>query len=119
MLKRFCASPRCQQVVDVGERYCQEHKDAEKAKEKARGTSAERGYDHKWRAARKRYLREHYLCVECVKKGKYIEATEVDHIKPHRGDKKLFWAKENWQPLCESCHSTKTAKYDGGFGNGS
>ncbi|WP_186318376.1 HNH endonuclease, partial [Bacillus pumilus] len=24
----------------------------------------------------------------------------------------------NWQPLCASCHNRKTAKEDGGFGNG-
>ncbi|WP_144469068.1 HNH endonuclease signature motif containing protein, partial [Bacillus pumilus] len=37
---------------------------------------------------------------------------------PHKGDKKLFWDSSNWQPLCASCHNRKTAKEDGGFGNG-
>jgi 5-methylcytosine-specific restriction protein A len=44
-------------------------------------------------------------------------AVHVDHIKPHGGDLALFWDPKNWQGLCGSCHSTKTAVSDGGFGN--
>ena len=39
-------------------------------------------------------------------------ATVVDHIKPHRGDKKLFWDRGNWQPLCEHHHNVKTMTED-------
>ena len=35
-------------------------------------------------------------------------ATVVDHIVPHRGDRALFWAENNWQPLCKACHDRKT-----------
>ena len=35
-------------------------------------------------------------------------ATDVDHIIPHRGDKKLFWDSGNWQSLCHECHSRKS-----------
>jgi 5-methylcytosine-specific restriction protein A len=41
----------------------------------------------------------------------------VDHIIPHGGDMRLFWNRGNWAALCQSCHSRKTAKQDGGFGN--
>ena len=58
--------------------------------------------------ARARFLRGHPLCAECMKQGKLTPATVVDHIIPHRGDKKLFWDESNWQPLCESCHNHKT-----------
>jgi 5-methylcytosine-specific restriction endonuclease McrA len=30
----------------------------------------------------------------------------VDHIIPHRGDKRLFWHRANWQPLCAPCHNS-------------
>ena len=43
---------------------------------------------------------------------KYIKATVVDHITPHRGDKKLFWDEDNWQPLCKRCHDKKTMTED-------
>lgn len=36
----------------------------------------------------------------------------VDHIKPHRGDQKLFWDRRNWQPLCEHHHNVKTMTED-------
>ncbi|WP_223866012.1 HNH endonuclease [Salipiger aestuarii] len=31
-------------------------------------------------------------------------ATVVDHIQPHKGDKALFWDRNNWQPICKHCH---------------
>ncbi|TIX74642.1 MAG: HNH endonuclease, partial [Mesorhizobium sp.] len=33
-------------------------------------------------------------------------ANVVDHVKPHRGDMRLFWSRSNWQPLCTPCHSS-------------
>ncbi|WP_197457685.1 HNH endonuclease signature motif containing protein, partial [Snodgrassella sp. CFCC 13594] len=42
------------------------------------------------------------------------EATVVDHIKPHCGDMKLFWNRNNWQSLCKGCHdSIKQAEEKG------
>lgn len=66
----------------------------------------------KYRKARSRFMSENPYCVECGK-----VATDLDHIKPHKGNMKLFWDKSNWQPLCKACHSRKTASEDGGFGN--
>nr|DAK90259.1 MAG TPA: HNH endonuclease bacteriophage, HNH Endonuclease, DNA.52A [Caudoviricetes sp.] len=28
-----------------------------------------------------------------------------------------MWDQSNWQALCHECHSRKTAKENGGFGN--
>jgi Restriction endonuclease len=37
-------------------------------------------------------------------------ADVVDHVEPHKGDASLFWDElGNWQALCYSCHSRKTA----------
>ena len=47
-----------------------------------------------------------------MKEGKYVKATDVDHIVPHRGDKTLFWDQGNWQPLCHRHHSSKTRRED-------
>lgn len=66
---------------------------------------------------RKRQLSIHPECQECMREGRLVRATECDHIKPHKGDKKLFFDANNLQSLCASCHSRKTAKEDGGFGN--
>lgn len=52
-----------------------------------------------------------------MRQGLIEQATDLDHIEPHRGDMTLFWDHDNWQSLCHSCHSAKTASEDGGFGN--
>ena len=55
---------------------------------------------------------ENPFCVKCYEEGHITMATVVDHIKPHRGDKKLFWDRGNWQPLCEHHHNVKTMTED-------
>ncbi|HEP7965069.1 HNH endonuclease [Pseudomonas aeruginosa] len=79
--------------------------------------STQRGYGYRWQQARARFLAKHPLCRLCSDAGKVVEATEVDHIIPHRGDMELFWQESNWMALCKVCHSKKTATEDGGFGN--
>lgn len=99
--------------------YCKEHEALHRKvyEDKCnRESSARRGYGRKWREESKRYLAEHPWCEHCKVAGRREPATEVDHIKPHKGDKKLFWDRKNWQSLCHSCHSKKTAGEDGGFG---
>ncbi|MEC1996447.1 HNH endonuclease signature motif containing protein, partial [Bacillus subtilis] len=97
--------------------YCELHKRTKPAYDQYRESATKRGYNSKWRQARLGYLSKHPFCVSCMMEGRRVPATVVDHIKPHKGDKKLFWDSGNWQPLCAPCHSRKTAKEDGGFGN--
>ena len=52
------------------------------------------------------------LCEECLKEGRYVKATVVDHVVPHRGDPTLFWDRSNWRGLCKSCHDKKTGRED-------
>lgn len=99
--KRPCRYRGCASLSD--NIYCKEHSPIF-----ARETAADRGYNARWRAARKRYLRGHPLCLECQCNGKTRPATIVDHILPHRGNEELFWNQCNWQPLCKSCHDKKT-----------
>jgi 5-methylcytosine-specific restriction protein A len=73
-------------------------------------------YNWDWRKFRERYVKEHPLCIYCLKQDKLTPTQEVDHIVPHLGDKDLFWDEKNLQALCKSCHSKKTVEYDGGFG---
>lgn len=42
MSKRVCLEPDCPELIDVGNSRCIKH---ERARDKARGTSTERGYD--------------------------------------------------------------------------
>lgn len=103
--KRPCRYPGCSDLCETGV-FCKDH--AMYATDHVRGNARERGYDTHWRRARGLFLRQNPLCVECQRNGKLTPATVVDHIVPHRGDKALFWDKQNWQPLCKSCHDRKT-----------
>jgi len=59
---------------------------------------------------RSRALAHSPLCVDCRRTGAVVEATEVDHIVPHRGDPALFWSLTNVQTLCRACHQKKTSR---------
>ena len=104
--KRPCRYPGCPNFCEKGV-FCEEHR-KEWSQDALRGGAAARGYDNRWREARNRFLRQHPLCAECLSENRITPATVVDHIVPHRGDKKLFWNQENWQPLCKDCHDRKT-----------
>ena len=87
--------------------YCEDHaplhyKDSKSTKEK--------GYNHRWKLARKAYLHSHPLCVRCQAVGRLTPATVVDHIKPHRGSWPLFIDPANHQSLCKHHHDQKTAR---------
>ncbi|WP_256705793.1 HNH endonuclease [Paenibacillus sp. FSL R7-0337] len=97
-------------------RYCTEHTQEKHSYDRYRGTASQRGYDRQWRKARLGFLRKYPLCVECLKADKVEAATVVDHIKPHKGNKELFWNRSNWQAICKCCHDSKTVREDGGFG---
>lgn len=71
-----------------------------------RQSSTSRGYTWQWNKARTAYLKENPLCVYCLALGRDTRAEVVDHIKPHRGDKVLFWDVNNWQSLCKHCHDS-------------
>ena len=100
-----CYHPGCPELTPTG--YCDKHKKETRKRHNAyRGSAHSRGYTSRWRRESKRFLQYNaYVCAVC---GGI--ATEVDHIVPHKGDPKLFWNKDNWQPICSPCHKKKTAR---------
>lgn len=98
---RLC--PTCNRIIPAGERCaCQKARRLERNRrfERTRPSAAERGYDSRWTLARRGFLAKHPRCTRCGD-----PATVVDHIRPHRGDRDLFWQRSNWQPLCQPCHN--------------
>ena len=105
---RPCAYSGCRTLVR-GAARCPEHQQQERCRlEERRGSAASRGYGYRWYKARRAFLAHssHMWCAIC---GFPTAAVEVDHIRPHRGDARLFWDQRNWQGICKSCHSRKTA----------
>ena len=79
-----------------------------------RPSAYQRGYDRHWSKARRLYLMDNPLCVRCLERGLIVEASVVDHIEPHRGERLKFWDRDNWQSLCKRCHDKKTGSEDRG-----
>lgn len=58
----------------------------------------------RWQALRSARLAAEPLCRMCRAFGRVTAAGVVDHIKPHRGDARLFFDPGNLQSLCKPCH---------------
>jgi len=103
-----CRAPGC---ATIGP--CAEH-DVERGRLERQSKPAWSSWYHiaRWRhhvwGLRSRALAASPLCSECRRTGHVVEATEVDHIVPHRGDPALFWSSTNVQALCKRHHDEKT-----------
>ena len=100
-------APGCQRVAPRGKR-CAPHQAAADA---ARREHDAFYYSPAWRA-----LRAHHLSVfpRCDKCGG--PARVVDHVVPRRVAPSRSLDPSNLRSLCWSCHSSKTAQGDGGWG---
>ena len=104
-----CKHPSCPKLVPYGTKYCDEHKALHTYEVRSAYT---RGYNRRWQKASKAFLNANPLCEKCKAEGRYTKATVVDHIIPHRGNRELFWNRDNWQALCKHCHDVKTMTED-------
>lgn len=98
---RLCA---CGNIVPHGVRcQCQiaATRERNRRHDARRPSAANRLYNYEWRKACRGYLNQHPYCRMCGN-----PATTVDHIIRHRGDRALFWNRQNWQPLCTRCHNS-------------
>lgn len=107
-----CRQYRCPNIVKRKHKgYCDEHADQRSNWTKRpdrSGSTTKRGYGHAWRKLRAQVLeRDGYLCVACQQAGRYVPATDVDHIVPKSkgGTDEL----SNLQSLCNPHHKAKTA----------
>jgi 5-methylcytosine-specific restriction enzyme A len=117
--KKYCGASRCPERIEVGQRYCLKHlQQRQRNTDKRRGSANQRGYDADWRRLRDWHITNKPLCEICLLGGRVTGADHVDHIEPFHGkNDPLRLDPKNLQSLCKSCHSRKTVKEDGGFGN--
>ena len=94
----------CINLIHGKERYCSEHlRERQKAVDKNRPSSSQRGYDAEWQKIRSEYLAEHPQCARCTEK-----AIDVHHIIPKRAGGTDDW--DNLEALCHSHHSSVTRR---------
>lgn len=113
---KTCAD--CKQPAVRGTRFCAAHATDNSSARSAKANADQRWWSKwyhtsHWRDLRTLVLARDPVCKICERAA----STVADHIKPHRGDRTLFCDLENLQGLCAPCHSIKTAREDGGFGN--
>lgn len=70
---------------------------------------AKADWHHLYQQARWQRLRAHQLsmqplCRMCLITEDITPATVIDHVKPHKGDLKLFYDANNLQSLCKPHH---------------
>ena len=110
--RHICFFSGCNELT--AETYCSKHMkaklDQRKQYDKNRPEYHKLYKSARWQNLRKQVLLINPLCVECKNANRFIPATIVDHVVPHKGDEKLFWIYSNLQPLCKSCHDRKTSK---------
>jgi 5-methylcytosine-specific restriction endonuclease McrA len=63
-----------------------------------------------WKALRKYVLSIEPLCRRCKVENKLVPASVVDHIIDISDNPDIRLDVNNLQPLCKSCHSSKTIK---------
>ncbi len=109
---RPCRYPGCRELTQDG--WCGRHRPKHTRQEESRQW-------HKfyltrlWRdVLRPEQLIREPFCRECARYGLRTPATDVDHIRAHKGDWAVFSDPANLQSLCHSCHSRKTARENGG-----
>jgi len=120
MIRKICAYPLCDDLAAEDGSRCAEHIVVQKRVNSERWQRTQLAPDvaawrklynlQWWRRQSREYLIRNPLCVECLSVGLVTEARDVDHKDPHRGDMKKFKDRKNWQGLCKSCHSRKTAR---------
>lgn len=105
--KKPCAHVACPALVE--ERFCAAHKAKRYREQNARrGSASSQGYGAQWRKLVAIQREREPLCREHLKRGEAVQKDEVDHIVPKAlGGIDDF---SNFQSLCKSCHSAKTAR---------
>lgn len=113
---RPCAHPGCRVLVRSG--YCDAHRPNDRSRRCAEAADWHRWYTLPiWvNDLRPTQLLREPFCRECAARARRdnrpellrVKATDVDHVKPHRGNWRIFTDRTNLQSLCHSCHSRKT-----------
>lgn len=107
---RPCLRPGCSALTRDG--YCAAHRPRRTNDRSAEAQSWRWMYQTDlWRLElRPNQLILEPFCRECGRRGIRTRATDVDHVRDHKGDWALFRDPDNLESLCHSCHSRKTAR---------
>lgn len=70
-----------------------------------------------WKRVRSRVLRrDHYMCVDCRRYGRMVEAVEVHHIEHLEDAPERALDPANLISLCKACHRKRHPEKGGSVG---
>jgi len=105
---RPCRNPGCGVLVPGG--YCAAHQPLRADRSEEAKAWRWMYQTDAWKRLRAAQLLRQPFCRICAGRGLRVPATDVDHIRDHKGDWALFTDEGNLESLCHSCHSRKTAR---------
>ncbi|EPK7314457.1 HNH endonuclease [Citrobacter freundii] len=109
LIPRACRKRGCPGTTTDRSGYCEQHRNEGWQQHQQGKSRHERGYGTKWDIKRTRILtRDNHLCQNCLRTGRAVAATTVDHIKAkaHGGTDD----DSNLESLCWPCHRSKTGR---------
>lgn len=57
-------------------------------------------------------VRDLFTCQMCKRVEADTSQLVGDHIKPHRGDERMFWDEGNIQCVCKQCHDSEKQRFE-------
>ena len=113
---RLCRNPHCPNLTRDPSGYCDLHRPATPQiipgiSRNHKGSPSSRGYDREWRK-----IREEVLTRAGIPRKQW-RFYDVDHNPPYDPRREPDHRKYTLVPRLHGEHSSKTNKYDGGFGN--
>lgn len=93
-----------------------ERAEQNRAADRWRGSSQDRGYDARWRRESQSHLAAHPLCEYC-EHGVFgpvsvTPAELTDHLYPARDYPALFWVPANRASSCRHCHDVHKQAFE-------
>jgi 5-methylcytosine-specific restriction protein A len=109
-MKKICGEPGCNKLIEITERYCEEHKkEPRKPFENAIRFNQQLYNTNRWRKLKSEHLKEHPYCCKCGISKNEI-SLQVHHIIPPRGNEELFFDENNLTSICPVCHKIITTR---------
>lgn len=116
-LKKVCSRSGCNELIDMGVRWCDKHKDSDKERQRAYDLHIRnKEHDKFYHSPEWKMLREvvkakfNGLCTRCLDNKLFKAGVIADHRIPLSVDWSLRLVEDNIDFLCRECHNTKSSE---------
>lgn len=124
-MKKLCNKFGCNNLIDLKDRYCNEHKKETQEQirkwrkdydDKRKGDKYRKFYKSvQWRIVRDYILkRDNYICQDCIKDNKITICNTVHHIIEVKEDYSKALDENNLITLCADCHNKVHKRFERG-----